>query len=148
LFLDRFTLVKSYDAGETGRFGNQLNSIPLLLEKPFGLGARQYWKIYQLDPHNVFINGFAAYGWLGGISYIVLVLTTIFVGFKAALTRSPWQRHAIVVFCPFVAVVFQGVQIDTDHWRHFYWMLGLMWGLFAASIQPSSVKPPQRFGRV
>jgi hypothetical protein len=25
------------------------------------------------------------------------------------------------------------VQIDTDHWRHFYWMLGMMWGLFAAS---------------
>ena len=40
LFLDRFTLVKDYDSGEKGRFGNQLNSIPLLLEQPLGLRSR------------------------------------------------------------------------------------------------------------
>jgi hypothetical protein len=40
-----------------------------------------------------------------------------------------------VVFCPLVATIFQGVQIDTDHWRHFFWMLGMTWGLFAASMQ-------------
>jgi Ni,Fe-hydrogenase I large subunit len=27
--------------------------------------------------------------------------------------------------------ILQGVQIDTDHWRHFYLMLGLVWGLAA-----------------
>ena len=38
LFLDRFTLVKYYDAGEKGRFGNQLNSIPLCLRGRWDLG--------------------------------------------------------------------------------------------------------------
>ena len=134
LFLDRFTLVKQYDSGEKGRFGNQLNSIPLLLERPLGFGPVHFYKIFGMDPHNVYINAFASYGWLGGISYILLIVSTIAIGFKTVLMRTPWQNWAIVVFCPLVATIFQGVQIDTDHWRHFYWMLGMMWGLFAASV--------------
>jgi len=135
LFLDRFTLVKDYDSGEKGRFGNQLNSIHLLLEQPFGFGPLYFHKIFGQDPHNVYINAFASYGWLGGISYFLLMISTIMIGFKTVLMRTPWQNWAIVVFCPLVATIFQGVQIDTDHWRHFYWMLGMMWGLFAASMQ-------------
>ena len=133
LFLDRFTLVKEYNSGEKGRFGNQLNSIPLLLEQPLGFGPLYFHKIFGQDPHNVYINAFASYGWLGGISYFLLMISTIIVGFKAVLMRTPWQNWAIVVFCPLFATILQGVQIDTDHWRHFYWMLGMMWGLFAAS---------------
>ncbi|HQY73356.1 MAG TPA: O-antigen ligase family protein [Aestuariivirga sp.] len=134
LFLDRFTFAKDYDSGEKGRFGNQLNSIPLLLEQPLGFGPLYFHKIFGQDPHNVYINAFASYGWLGGISYLLLMLSTITIGFKTVLMRTPWQNWAIVVFCPLLATIFQGVQIDTDHWRHFYWMLGMMWGLFAASI--------------
>ena len=133
LFFDRFTLVKEYDTGEKGRFGNQLNSIPLLLEQPLGFGPLYFHKIFGQDPHNVYINAFASYGWLGGISYFLLMVSTIMIGFKTVLMRTRWQNWAIVVFCPLVATIFQGVQIDTDHWRHFYWMLGMMWGLFAAS---------------
>lgn len=133
LFLDRFTLVKDYDTGEKGRFGNQLNSIHLLLEQPLGFGPLYFHKIFGQDPHNVYINAFASYGWLGGISYFLLMISTIIIGFKTVLMRTPWQNWAIVVFCPLVATILQGVQIDTDHWRHFYWMLGMMWGLFAAS---------------
>ena len=133
LFLDRFTLVKQYDSGEKGRFGNQLNSIPLLLEQPLGFGPLYFQKIFGMDPHNVYINAFASYGWLGGISYLLLVISTITIGFKTVLMRTPWQNWAIVVFCPLLTTIFQGVQIDTDHWRHFFWMLGMMWGLFAAS---------------
>ncbi len=134
LFLDRFTLVKNYDAGETGRFGNQLNSIPMLLERPLGFGPFQFTYIFNLDPHNVYINAFSSYGWLGGISYIVMIISTIIIGFKSVITRTPWQNAAIVVFCPLVSTIFQGIQIDTDHWRHFYWLLGLTWGLYAASL--------------
>jgi len=28
----------------------------------------------------------------------------------------------------------QGVQIDTDHWRHLYLLFGCMWGLLAATL--------------
>jgi O-Antigen ligase len=134
LFLDRFTLVKSYDAGETGRFGNQLNSIRLLMDRPLGFGPFQFRNIFGIDPHNVYINSFGSYGWLGGISYLVMIVTTLFVGLRSLVMRTPWQNFAIVVYCPMVTTIFQGVQIDTDHWRHFYWLLGLTWGLFAAGL--------------
>src|SRR5215207_3407558 len=38
MFQERANLINYYDAGETGRFGDQLNSLPLLLELPNGMG--------------------------------------------------------------------------------------------------------------
>ncbi len=147
LFLDRLTFAKDYDSGERGRFGVQANSIPYLLELPLGFGPGQFGKYLGQDPHNVFLNAFASYGWLGGISYLVLIVSTVVAGFKTMLMRTPWQSFAIVVFCPVFATILQGVQIDTDHWRHFYWLLGVMWGLFAAStayIARSQGNPSQK----
>jgi hypothetical protein len=132
-FQDRATLAKDYDSGEFGRFGNQLNAIPLLLELPLGFGPLQFGKNFGLDPHNVYLNAFSSYGWLGGITYMLMILSTIIVGFKGVLIRTPWQGSSIALFCTFFATALQGIQIDTDHWRHFYWMLGLTWGLYAAS---------------
>jgi hypothetical protein len=136
MFTARFSLVQSYDAGETGRFGNQVRSIPELLRLPFGYGPLLFGETYGQAPHNTFLNAFASYGWLGGITYFLLIVSTFIIGIKTIFTKTPWQGFAIAVFCPFVSVIFQGVQIDSDHWRHFYWMLGMMWGLFAITLQP------------
>lgn len=141
LFLDRFTLVKSYDAGETGRFGNQLNSIPLLLNLPLGFGPYQFGGIYGLAPHNTFLNSFSSAGWTGGIAYVVLTVCNLIIGLKVAFTRTPFQPFAIAMFGCLVGVTMQGVQIDTEHWRHFYWTIGLLWGFFAASHPNLSRSP-------
>jgi len=34
----------------------------------------------------------------------------------------------------FVGEAFEGLIVDTDHWRHFFLVLGLVWGLGAATI--------------
>jgi O-Antigen ligase len=140
-FLDRFTLIKSYDAGETGRFGNQINSLPLLLDRPLGLGPYQFGAIYGLAPHNTFLNSFASAGWVGGISFILFVVCSFIVGLKVVFTRTPFQPYAIAAFSCFVSVTLQGVQIDTEHWRHLYWMVGMVWGFYAASLY-YKVRPP------
>ena len=146
----RFSLLQSYDVGETGRFGNQLNSIPMLMNLPLGFGPLQYRSVFGSDPHNTFINAFASYGWLGGISYMLLIISTIATGLRSIFTKTPWQYAAICVFCPLATTILQGVQIDTDHWRHFYWLLGMSWGLFAATLQPVAIRdglaalPPRR----
>jgi O-Antigen ligase len=138
MFIQRFALIQNYDAGETGRFGNQANAVPMLLARPLGFGPLQFHAYFNLDPHNTFLNAFASYGWLGGIAYTLLVISTIIIGCKTICTKTPWQNQAIAVFCPLLTTFLQGVQIDTEHWRHLYWMLGLMWGLFAATLQPSA----------
>ena len=135
IFVIRFSLQQSYDVGETGRFGDQLRFLSLLVVSPNGLGPFEYSKIFSGDPHNVYLNAFAAYGWLGGFSYILLAISTIFVGWRTIMSQTPVQVHALAVFCPLLTTILQGVQIDTDHWRHFYLLLGLIWGLYAATLR-------------
>jgi hypothetical protein len=133
-FLTRLTLVKDYDSGETGRFGNQMNSIPRLLRLPLGFGPYQFARIYNLAPHNTFLNAFSSCGWVGGLAYFTLSMSNIFIGAYSVLARTPYQNMSILVFACLTSVMFQGVQIDMEHWRHYYWMMGLMWGLFTATL--------------
>jgi hypothetical protein len=134
VFAIRASLIQSYDVGETGRFGNQVASLPMILTGPNGMNPRHFHYIFGEDPHNVYLNAFASYGWLGGVSFFALTIMTYWAGWRAVVTRTPWQHHAIAVYCPLASTMLQAVQIDTDHWRHFYLLLGLIWGLFAASL--------------
>ncbi|MFM9975065.1 MAG: O-antigen ligase family protein [Beijerinckiaceae bacterium] len=131
----RASLNQSYDQGETGRFGNQLRSIPLLLESPNGLGPFRFREYFIDDPHNTFINAFASYGWLGGLSYMALIACTMGVGWKLVFKRTPWQTESIAIWSTLFFLILQGMQIDTDHWRHFYVLVGLTWGLMLASLR-------------
>ncbi len=132
LFLQRATLDQSYDEGATGRFGNQARSLPMLLDHVNGLGPLRFRLIFGLEPHNSYINAFASYGWLGGFAFCLIVGLTTYVGFRVALTPSPFRRVA-QVFWPSLLVFFvQAMQIDIDHWRHVFLILGAVWGLEAA----------------
>ena len=133
MFQERFALIQPYDGGETGRFANQLRSLPLLMARPNGFGPYGFAAMFTEDPHNVYINAFSAYGWLGGLSYILLILSTLYAGLRSVFTETPWRHYAIAFYAPLVMLILQGLQIDTDHWRHFYILLGMTWGLFAAS---------------
>lgn len=134
LFEVRASLNQSYDVSETGRFANWVASIPIILTQPQGMNPRHFRYIFGADPHNVFVNAFASYGWLGGLTFFTLVIMTFWAGWRTIRVRTPWQHHAIAVYVPLVAVLIQGIQIDTDHWRHLYLLLGCMWGMLGATI--------------
>ena len=136
VFEIRASLDQDYDQGVTGRFGSQLRSLPLLLDLPNGFGPLRFRFTFPEDPHNVYINAFASYGWLGGITYLALTVATCIAGWRAVFRRTPWQGHAIVIWSALFVTILQGLQIDTDHWRHFYLMLGLIWGLAALRTPP------------
>ncbi|MDH3581645.1 MAG: O-antigen ligase family protein, partial [Hyphomicrobiales bacterium] len=87
LFAMRAELAQDYDSGATGRFGTQLRAIPDLLERPFGFGPYGFSNHYLQDPHNVYLNAFSSYGWLGGLSYLGFVLVTWLIGFRFVLIR-------------------------------------------------------------
>ena len=40
----------------------------------------------------------------------------------------------IAAYAAFVGEAVEGFIVDTDHWRHFFLVLGLVWALTAASI--------------
>jgi hypothetical protein len=67
------------------------------------------------------------------MAYFMLVLSTLWVGFRNALKRTPWQGYAIAAFGAFFGEFLEGFVIDTDHWRHFFLILGIIWGLAAAT---------------
>jgi hypothetical protein len=134
VFKERANLIQDYDAGDSGRFTAQSESIPLLLDRPNGFGPYQFHNHYGQDPHNVYLNAFASYGWLGGFSYFALVLVTLFAGYSVVLKRTPWQPYLMAALATYTGVAFEGFVIDTDHWRSYYLVMGVVWGLVIATI--------------
>jgi hypothetical protein len=136
IFDERASLNQSYDLGVQGRFGNQLRSIGMLLDMPNGMGPLRFRWYFPEDPHNTYINAFASYGWLGGFAYIALVVSTMIAGWQTVFCRSELQPYAIAIWSVLFVTLLQGFQIDIDHWRHVYLMLGLIWGLRAIAPEP------------
>ncbi len=132
MLLSRASLVQDYDSGVEGRFGNQIRSIPLLLERPLGFGPLRFSDIFPQDPHEAFLSAFASFGWVGGLSFAAFSAATIYVGWRLTLTRSPYQTHAIAIWAACFPQILQGVQIDTGHWRHLFLLCGCIYGLAAA----------------
>ena len=139
----RASLVQDYDEGVTGRFGNQWRAIPMLLDAPNGFGPLRFrWHFNQADPHNVYINAFASYGWLGGFFWLGLMAATCYVGWRLVFRRGATQLHAIAIWSVLFVTILQGLQIDSDHWRHLYLMMGLVWGLAALGPESEAASAP------
>ncbi|MET0278577.1 MAG: O-antigen ligase family protein [Pseudorhodoplanes sp.] len=134
VFKERASLNQYYDTGESGRFGAQKKSVNELLDRPNGFGPLQFHNKYTNDPHQVYLNAFASYGWTGGISYIALVLLTLAIGFRTVFVTTPWQPYYIAVMSTYTVLVGEGMVIDTDHWRHYYLLIGIIWGLAIATM--------------
>ena len=135
MFEIRASLAQDYDQGETGRFGNQLRGLAMLLERPFGMGPMHWRLVFGLEPHNSYIGSFANGGWLGGAVFIGLVLTTGVVGFRLLARPSPVRAHAQIVWPALLMFFLQAFQIDIEKWRHVYMMLGMVWALEAARLR-------------
>ncbi|MDE3176222.1 MAG: hypothetical protein KGM15_08990 [Pseudomonadota bacterium] len=133
VLLERATLVEDYDAGEQGRFGNQIRSIPMLLDRPLGFGPFRFVKYFPADPHEVFLSAFASFGWVGGVAFAVFVALTLYIGWVFVFRRSRAQTEVIGVWAATLPQLLQGVQIDTMHWRHLFLLIGCLFGLAAAA---------------
>ena len=133
LFKERASFDQSYDEGRFGRFGRHVLGFELALDKPFGIGPLQFGKIFPEDTHNSFLNAFMSGGWLSGVCYPALSFTTVLMGFRYLFVRAPWQRAYIAFFAAFLGSFGRELHHRTDHWRHYFLLLGTMWGLFAAT---------------
>lgn len=125
--------VQNYDTGETGRFGRQFYAFDLALQNPLGIGPLEFRNLRIIEePHNVYVNVLLGYGWGGGLLYYVLVGATLYLGCRGLLRPSPYRRLMIPVIATFSMLVLESAIIDTDHWRHWFLLAGLIWGISAA----------------
>jgi hypothetical protein len=141
LFLERAKAIQPYDIGPGGRFWEQRLALGQILEHPNGMGPFEFGRIFGTQQHDVYMQGFLVYGWLGGAAYATLVLVTLAVGIRAAIIATPWQPYLIAAYAAFVGEVCEGFIVDTDHWRHFFLLLGLIWGLSTATINTCRRRP-------
>ena len=142
LLAERSTLAQGYDVGPQGRFGGQAKALGLIFANPLGLGATQFSEHYHPeDVHNVYLSMFLNAGWLGGLLYIAAVVSTITVGARHVLKGTPTRPLFLVAFSAFIGNVLEGFIVDTDHWRHFYVLLALIWGLIGAARLHTRLAP-------
>jgi hypothetical protein len=134
MLVERAKAIQPYDVGPGGRFWLQEQALGTILQNPNGLGPFEFDRIFGLQQHNVYMQGFLVYGWLGGAAYLTLVVVTLMLGLITMPIAAPWQYYLISAYAVFVGEASEGMIVDTDHWRHFFLMLGLIWGLSMASI--------------
>jgi hypothetical protein len=134
MIVERAKAIQPYDVGPGGRFWQQQMALGTIMQNPNGLGPFEFDRIYGLQQHNVYMQGFLVYGWLGGAAYLALVAITLIFGLLTVAVPTPWQYYLITAYAVFVGEAFEGLIVDTDHWRHFFLVLGMVWGLGAASV--------------
>ena len=142
MFKQRASFDQSYDEGRFGRFGRHILGAEMALDLPFGIGPLQFTRYFPEDTHNSYLNAFMSGGWLSGVCYPALVFVTSMLGFRYIFVRVPWQRTYLAIFAAFLGTVGESFIIDTDHWRHFWMMLGAMWGMFAAAQRWMATRRP------
>jgi O-antigen ligase len=133
VFGERASLDQSYDVGHFGRFGRYLLGADLGLERPFGIGPLQFWRFFGEDPHNTYLNAFMSGGWLSGFAYLTLTAITLVNATRFLRAPTPWQPTYQVIYAAFLGVAAESAIIDIDHWRHYFLILGALWGMMVAS---------------
>ncbi len=124
----RAQLVQDYDGARLGRFARYVIGFQLAMEHPLGIGPLVFGQLYGEDTHNIWLKALMDYGWLGFAAWAIMIFWTIAAGFRLLLRNRPWQPFVLCAYVVFVGHVALGTVIDTDHWRHFYLLLGLVWG--------------------
>jgi Ni,Fe-hydrogenase I large subunit len=62
----------------------------------------------------------------------------------------PWQPYLITALAAFTGEIVEGFVIDSDHWRHFYLLIGMIWGLSIATMNAMQrgTPGPAHWGRM
>lgn len=128
LFLNRAKLVQEYDGARLGRFERHKIGFLMSMEHPLGIGPMALGKIYGEDEHNIWLKTLTTYGWLGFVTFLVLVWSTLVIGFRGLLRERPWQPYLMISWIVILGHTLIGNVIDIDHWRHVYLLFGIVWG--------------------
>jgi hypothetical protein len=129
------TVTQNYDAGETGRFGRQGFAFELAFTHPLGLGPQEFSNgPIREEPHNTYVNVLLNYGWGGGGLYWLMIAWTSWLAIAGLLRAGPMRLVMIPLASTWFMLIGEAAIIDTDHWRHFFLLTGLIWGVSKARM--------------
>ena len=115
----------------------------LVATHPLGIGALEFGRVYHHeDVHEVYLNMFLNTGWIGGTLYLFLVLATLVLGLQLVFRERGGDGVGAVLVAAFFGMALEGAVIDTDHWRHFYLIMAMIWGMALArpALPPSEMR--------
>jgi O-antigen ligase len=135
LFTARAQLVQDYDDAQFGRFARHWYGLLMSIDHPLGIGPLEFGPIFGEDTHNIWLKAALDYGWIGFISYLTLTMLTLGLGLRILFRERPWQPFLLCAYLVYIAHVAIGNVIDTDHWRHFWLLIGIIWGCAALEVR-------------
>jgi hypothetical protein len=146
LLFERAQVEQSYDALPNGRFAGHEIAKSLIASHPLGIGPLQFGGHYhQEDVHEVYLNVLLGHGWLGGGAYIIVVALTMVIGCVTALRSGPTQGLALAALSAYSGTVGEGFIVDTDHWRHFFVLMSILWGIYLAGRRsPAAIRSSEQ----
>jgi O-antigen ligase len=137
-FIEKRAAMQSYDED---RFTVQKLALLAGLKQPLGIGPGQSENAFvefishgQMTgaTHSLYVRVFTELGFLGALSFLCLLLITIRRALWLCMNGEYEKRP---LYCVFTTVLFatlvNSVVIDSLHWRHFFLVIGVLWGLFA-----------------
>ncbi len=124
---------QDYDSGSTGRFGRQAYAFDIALAHPWGIGPAEFHNMRVIEePHNTYVSVLHVYGWGGGAMYYLFAISTLWRGLSTVFRPSPFRPLMIPLVATFSMLAAEAAIIDIDHWRHYYLIAGLIWGVSSA----------------
>lgn len=139
LLTERAAITQSYDTAEGGRFTHHWDALVILTDHPWGIGAKEFTYDHLEDVHNTYLTLFMIGGWVGGFSYLLIIITTLVSGFKYCFMDFALRKQFVVFYATFVALSIEAYIIDIDHWRVLYIMTGAIWGvIFHQKYNPNA----------
>ncbi len=148
LVQQRVKVVQDYDGGREGRFARHWLGLLIATGKPLGIGPLEFGHIFPEDTHNLYLKALMDYGWLGFYSWMTMMVWTVIRGFKLLFRPRPWQLWHQIAYIVFIGHVLMGMVIDTDHWRHHYLLIGIIWGCMALEAQWRRKRQPGMLARL
>lgn len=135
-FLSERTQLESYDQD---RFKVHEILLNKMVHATFGIGPGQtnpyLYEHYDFEGSNAAHNTYLRVGFENGVFgllvYIYLLAVTLVVAYKSSRAKDGLANVSLVVLCSYVATLISALTVDTLHWRHFWIIIALVWGIAA-----------------
>ena len=111
------------------RFDTQRRAVEAVQKQPSGIGAGQSEVVFNYSTHSMYLRILAEAGVFGFIAFYAFIGLSFVRAIQMALTlRDEVTRGIFAALSACMLGTFiNGLVIDTIHWRHLWFLLGLAW---------------------